>query len=461
MSTCIDPLIKRAWTPGFTTPASGVLTFFNFLVFINLFEVAETFTFTLDELEKQHGHDHDHDTDDHETDDHDTDDDACPIVKEPEVNPFADIPVLKDHARLDNCITVIDAVNFDATFNCGEFLSDRFEDATETDDRTVVHLMIDQIEFANVIVLNKIDMVQKSDLERIRKILQKLNPAAEVYATNYSKVPLSKVLNTGKFDFQEAAKSPGWLKELRGAEMVPESEEYGISSFIYHRQRPFVPRKIYDLMIKNFLLQEKTDNEQVEGDEDENGSVKDGIAARMAGPFKNVLRSKGFLWLATRPLNMGEWSQAGAILVVQNAGPWMVNLDPEEWPDEPEIIKQKFSDVEHIGDRRNEIVFIGTFDDSDRDEIEKALDACLVTDDQMDVIIQEGIDMDDPFESWFSILRMVDQLKTLFGQLDESDQEDTDDNTDDTEDDSDSTDTGSSDESEEEVFPWLVSRHLG
>ena len=235
------------------------ISFFLFwkkLYLWSLFEVAETFTFTLDELEEQHGHDHDHGSDD----DHDHD-------HEPEVNPFADIPILKDHARLDNCITVIDAVNFDATFNCGEFLSDRFKDASESDDRTVVHLMIDQIEFANVIVLNKIDMVTKPDLERIRKTLQKLNPVAEVYATNYSKVPLSKVLNTHKFDFKEAAKSSGWLKELRGAEMVPESEEYGISSFIYHRQKPFVPRKIYDLMMKNFLLQEKTDDEQKESDD--------------------------------------------------------------------------------------------------------------------------------------------------------------------------------------------------
>ena len=143
----------------------------------------------MDELD-HHGHDHDDDHDDHDD----------------EENPFLDIPVLKDVARLDNCVTVIDAVNFDATFNCGDFLSDRFEDAIESDDRTVVHLMIDQIEFANVIVLNKVDMVETADLERIRKTLKKLNPSADVYPTNYSKVPLTKVLNTHKFDFKEAAK---------------------------------------------------------------------------------------------------------------------------------------------------------------------------------------------------------------------------------------------------------------
>ena len=159
------------------------------------------------------------------------------------------------------------------------------------------------------------------------------------------------------------------------------------------------------------------------------------------------------MWLATRPLNMGEWSQAGAILVVQNAGPWMANLDPEEWPDDEAIIENKFSEVEEIGDRRNEIVFIGTFDDNDRENINEALDECLVTDEQLNVIIQDGIDMDDPFETWFSILRMVEQLKTLFGQFEDGDT----DNEDKNEDDSD--DSESSDESEEEVFPWIASRY--
>ena len=139
----------------------------------------------------------------------------------------------------------------------------------------------------------------------------------------------------------------------------------------------------------------------------------------------------------------------------------MANLDPDEWPDDEAIIKQKFSDIEEIGGRRNEIVFIGLFDDNDRDGIKKALDDCLVTDEQLNVIIEDGIDMDDPFESWFSILRMVDQLKTLFGQFEESDG-DTDNNADgytDHDEDSTGDDSDSSVESEEEVFPWLASRY--
>ena len=152
-------------------------------------QVAETFTFTLgeeDHEEDHHGHDHGHSHNHEHNDEED----------------IEDLPVLKDVARLDNCVTVIDACNFDATFNTGDFHSDRFEVDNEDDDRTVVHLMIDQIEFSNIIVLNKVDMVKQADLERITKTLKKLNPGAEIYPTNYSKVPLSKVLNTHKFDFK-------------------------------------------------------------------------------------------------------------------------------------------------------------------------------------------------------------------------------------------------------------------
>ena len=184
--------------------------------------------------------------------------------------------------------------------------------------------------------------------------------------------------------------------------MVPETEEYGISSFVYYAQKPFAPRKIYDLVIRNFLLQ------QQEGGQ---ADPKKMMGARAAGPFANVLRSKGFMWLATRPLNMGEWSQAGAILVVKNAGSWKANMDPEDWSDDESTVKEKFSEIEEIGDRRNEIVFIGTFDESDRNGIKDALDACLVTDEQLDQVIKEGIDMEDPFDTWFSILSLVDQFK--------------------------------------------------
>ena len=193
---------------------------------------------------------------------------------------------------------------------------------------------------------------------------------------------------------------------------MPESEEYGISSFVYRARKPFVPQKLHDLMVGNFLLQERADGEEkteeeteekeeTEPAEEEGKSIKDRLEARAAGPFAQVLRSKGFMWLATRHLNMGEWSQAGMILVVSNAGPWMVNLTPEDWSDDEEVVKQKFSEVEEIGDRRNEIVFIGTFEDKDREAITKVLDDCLVSDKEMHDLMEHGIDMEDPFENWY------------------------------------------------------------
>jgi len=254
------------------------------------------------------------------------------------------------------------------------------------------------------------------------KTLKVLNPGAEIYPTNYSKVPLEKVLNTHKFDFEEAAKSPGWLKEMRGAEMVPETIEYGISSFVYRSRKPFVPQKVHDLMVANFLLQERADGEEDENEEseeektDENeNEVEDGddtlkkrLKARSSGPFAQVLRSKGFMWLATRPLNMGEWSQAGAILVVKNNGPWMCTLSPDQWDEDQETVIEKFSDIEEIGDRRNEIVFIGTFEDGDRKRIQNALDECLVSDKEMKELIEKGIDMDDPFDKWYKAFEDVE-----------------------------------------------------
>ena len=175
--------------------------------------------------------------------------------------------------------------------------------------------------------------------------------------------------------------------------MVPESEEYGISSFVYHAQKPFVPKKIYYLAMGNFFLQQRSDEGQAD--------PKKMLGERVAGPFSNVLRSKGFMWLATRPPNMGEWSQAGAILIVRDGGPWIPSLDPK-----------KVSEVKEIGHRRNEIVFIGTFKEKDREEITKALDSCLVTDEQMEKIIkEEEINMYDPFDPWFSMMSMEDQFK--------------------------------------------------
>lgn len=396
-------------------------------------QVAETFTFEL--------HEHEEKKEEHEGEGSETSAESSgdqPLV------------CLKDKARLDTCVTVIDAANFDSTFETGDFLSDRWKVDNEDDDRTVPELMMDQIEFANMIILNKTDMVSAADLQRIKSVLKRLNPSAEVVPSHFCRVPLENVLNTKRFDFEEAAMAPGWLKTMRG-EMVPETEEYGISSFIYRSRRPFDPKKIYELIVANFLLQERFDGEEEEeGEEGEEGdTLKEGkkqddemevdnaaaeapegdddprseteeqeveeseevasekrrmmqrVKAKKAGPFAQLLRSKGFFWLASRSANMGEWSQAGAILSISNGGSWFVTVPFDQWPTEEKIINEIKKDFEgEFGDRRNELVFIGTFNEGDQQRIRSALDECLVSESDMGAYKEGSLKLEDPFSAW-------------------------------------------------------------
>lgn len=397
-------------------------------------QVAETFTF---DLEEEHDHDHEHDQEEEQHQEHQEEQqqdggEAGAATGEGEGEKVS----LRDVARLDTCVTVIDAANFDSTFETGDFLTDRFAVDNENDDRTVSELMIDQIEFSNLIILNKVAMATEADLLRITSLLRKLNPTAEIVRTNYSKVPLDKILNTGRFSFEEAAMAAGWLKTMRGEEVVPETEEYGISSFVYRSRRPFDPRKLYDLVVSSFLLQERADDDGEDGvdEDDEEGGEEGGdpaeggaggsdaagaersgeseaaaagrkayarerIAAKRAGPFNPVLRSKGFLWLATRSMWMGEWSQAGAILSLSNSGPWFAEVDEADWPEEhaEDIRNEFFGD---IGDRRNELVMIGTFDEPQRQAIRDVLDACLVPEQGLEDIKRAAKALEDPFEAW-------------------------------------------------------------
>ena len=205
---------------------------------------------------------------------------------------------------------------------------------------------------------------------------------------------------------------------MRGAELVPESEEYGISSFVYRNRRPFKPQKLYDLIIENFFLQQRTEEADMLRDpsqrnaEGEAGSAINIKEKRQVGPFSQVLRSKGFMWLATRNFNMAEWSQAGAILVISNSGPWQPSLT-KDWPEEVGVSKEMAGE---IGDRRNEIVFIGTFEDKDRQGVRKVLDDCLVTEAEMRILMEEGMDLMDPFASWINKNRFHADLQAMMTQ---------------------------------------------
>lgn len=274
---------------------------------------------------------------------------------------------LSDVARLDTMVTVVDAVNFSLDLDEADSLQSRGESLGEEDERTISDLLIDQVEFADVIILNKIDMITSVERERLEHALHQLNRDAHIAYASFCNVPLDKVLNTNRFDFARAARSPGWLAELRG-EHTPETEEYGISSFVYRARRPFHPARFADALKNDWQ--------------------------------GNVLRSKGFFWLASRPEAVGEWSQAGGIVRHGPAGIWWADTPREHWPNDPEqhkFIKAEF--VGEYGDRRQEIVFIGQ--NLEPNNTRQTLDSCLLTDAEMAMGKEAWRLFDDPFPQWF------------------------------------------------------------
>jgi G3E family GTPase len=255
---------------------------------------------------------------------------------------------LTKKCRLDTMVTVVDANRFWTDFASGESLLDRKQAVDETDTREVVDLLIDQIEFANVILLNKVDLISPEDAKKLEGVLKKLNPEAKIIQTTFGQVPLNEILNTHLFDFEKASQAAGWIKELN-EEHTPETEEYGISSFVYRRRRPFHPERFM-----NWL---------------ENWPVE-------------VVRAKGFFWLASRNDMCGLLSQAGTSIMIQGAGEWVAVYPETErqqiLKEDPELLAKW---DETYGDRMTELVFIGI--DMNRQEIETSLDECLLTDEEM------------------------------------------------------------------------------
>jgi G3E family GTPase len=275
---------------------------------------------------------------------------------------------LSDVANLDTMVTVVDAANFSVDLDEADSLQARGESLGEEDARTVSDLLIDQVEFADVIIINKIDLIAGAERERLEHALRQLNRHAEILYASFGKVPLDRVIGTGRFDFARAAQSPGWLAEIRG-EHTPETEEYGISSFVYRARRPFHPGRFAEAL--------KTD---------------------WPG---NVLRSKGFFWLASRPDAAGEWSQAGGVVRHGPAGIWWDAAPREHWPQDLEqrtLIEEVFDGA--YGDRRQEIVFIGQH--LEPKETREILDRCLLTAAEMDAGPEVWKTFDDPFPKWFA-----------------------------------------------------------
>jgi len=255
---------------------------------------------------------------------------------------------LTDCCVLDAMITVVDANRFWHDFASGETLLDRKEATDLSDTREVVDLLIDQIEFANILLLNKTDLVNEEDAKELNGVIHKLNPNAKIIETSFSKVPLAEILDTDLFDFEEASQAAGWIQELVN-EHIPETEEYGISSFVYKQKRPFHPERFMTWL--------------------ENWPV-------------DVVRAKGFFWLASRNEITGLLSQAGPSITIQGAGEWIATYPEEEQEvilkEDPELLKKW---DKRYGDRITELVMIGI--DMNRDEIETSLNLCLLTDAEM------------------------------------------------------------------------------
>lgn len=271
---------------------------------------------------------------------------------------------LSDVATLDTMVTVVDAVNFLKDYEEAVSLQDVGESLGEEDERSVADLLVDQIEFADVILISKQDLVNASDIERLTGIIKSLNPVAQLIPISHGQVDVEKVLSTGLFDFERAQQSPGWLKEMRG-EHIPETEEYGIASFTYQARRPFHPEKFYQFL---------HNTEQ----------------------FGKLIRSKGYFWLSTQPQFAGQWSQAGGMARYGFAGMFWKAVPKKDWPTEEEYLESiKSKWVEPFGDMRQELVFIGQ--GLDQEKMTQALDDCLLTEEQVLKGKQFWATLPDPF----------------------------------------------------------------
>ena len=271
-------------------------------------------------------------------------------------------------AQLDTMVTVVDAFNFLKDYRSSDSIHERGQSLGEEDDRNVVDLLIEQIEFCDVIIINKADLVSDSDLLCLLSILSTLNPRAKQHVAQFGKVPLDAVLETGLFNFEQASQAPGWLQEMRG-EHIPETVEYGIASFVYLARRPFHPQRFWSLI---------------------------------NGDWDNVLRSKGWFWLASRTDLCGSWSQAGGACRHGTTGLWWSAVDESEWPDDTDFrasIAEKFDGV--WGDRRQELVFIGV--NMDEAGWRAQLDACLLNDAEMALGVQGWRALADPFPAWLML----------------------------------------------------------
>lgn len=374
--------------------------------------------------------------------------DEAKVLKE-----ILDLGGLNKLTKLDTCVTMIDAVNFMNNFETTDFLADRYGDNGQGEtERTITDLMVDQIEFSDVVIINKFSALQatkrgRKHAKKIEGIIKVLNPIAKVIKCDYGKVDVKDVVNTKLFDFEKASTSAGWLQSINEMTMregfgdnskpsltpKPETEEYGINNFIYRSRRPFHPERLYKTLREKFLIIEQSGVD----DHDEEGAEKDGeeeeeaelseeeeddeeeddeddgeddltekqlLKNKKASAFGPVLRSKGFFWLASRHIIRGEWLSAGSMLTLKGGIPWFCVTGPEYYPPEAaELIKKDMKGK--YGDRRNEIVFIGL--NIDRKGLEAAMNECLLND-------EEYAEWEDVIKLSKNLFNLEKKLQTVF-----------------------------------------------
>jgi G3E family GTPase len=271
-------------------------------------------------------------------------------------------------ATIDCMVTVVDALNFGRDFGSLDTVVSREMNDDQTDTRTIVNLLTDQIEFADVIILNKTDLVTTAALDELYAVVKALNPTAKVIQSSFSKVPPGDILNTGLFNYEKAEQAAGWIQELNKAENgghIPETEEYGISSFVFRDPRPFHPKRFWDYISQNWP--------------------------------SGVIRSKGLFWIASRQNDALNWSQAGGSVRAESAGVWWASMPLREriryqaYADNRIEIESRWG---RFGDRQNELVIIG--EDLDKELVRSELQACVCTDAEI-IQMEKGQHFVDPF----------------------------------------------------------------
>jgi len=272
---------------------------------------------------------------------------------------------LQDLTHLDTMVTVVDAANFLDHYEAGDSLKEKNLALGEEDERTISDLFIDQVEFADTLIINKTDLVSPEQLAELRAILHHLNPGAEILESIRGRVDLASILDTRRFDMEKAEASAGWIRELNN-QHTPETEEYGIGSFVFRARRPFHPKRFWD-----FIHTERP----------------------------GLLRSKGYFWLASRNTMIGLWSQAGGSAEYRPAGFWWAATPKSSWPDDDETWRSVMKDWEEPhGDRRQMLVFIGQ--DLEKEKLLAELEACLLNDRELAMGEERWAKFRDPFPEW-------------------------------------------------------------